>query len=122
MRVHGGQEAITKHGGPGEDVLASIAFPVGLQRAHEGDEIRGRLGMGEEVDLVRGREVVVEAFPGLGQFVVFDVEFCRGRTVLLDTMQNYTSCIVAHQTGLVPNRLSQTDSGETIARQSVSVA
>lgn len=83
MRVHGGQEAITEHGGPGEDILAGIAFPVGLQSAYEGDEVRGRLGMRAEVDLVRARKVVVEAFPGLGQFVVFDVEFCRGRTDFL---------------------------------------
>jgi hypothetical protein len=56
-----------------------LRSPKGLRVSYKGDEIAYRWGPVAPFDSVAGREMANKGFPGLREFVVFDIEIGNDR-------------------------------------------
>lgn len=64
--------------------MTSTGYPTGLHFAEEKDDMasiwRESVGI-VDLEIRRREKMVLETLPRLGEFVVFDVQFCGGWTV-----------------------------------------
>lgn len=115
MRVHSGQEPVTKLHGGTEEVFLGTGNPGGLDAADTGNDIAAILRVREEVGLVVRREIVLKRLPGEDEFVVFDIQIGRywaddNRLVNPESWWSLAGETRSdtHRTGFESNRLPQT--------------
>lgn len=74
MGFHRGSESVAQGHAVGENVLARPGFPGRLYVVNQGQHILGGLWPVIPIDLILGRQMADKGFPGVREFIPFDVE------------------------------------------------